>query len=222
MSDAANEVLYEVADHIATITLNRPERMNTISGPMLRALRAPAARPNADRDVRVVILTGAGRAFCAGLDLGAQRPSGTGIGSAASDGADRPRPAQHPADRAARDRQADDLRPQRRRRRLRHGHRARLRHPHHGASRPSSPPPSPSAASCRRSGGTWLLPRLVGWSKAAEIIFTGRTLTRRSECLELGPRQRGRARRRADDAAPRAGAARSPPTRRSPCRPPSA
>src|SRR5580698_122645 len=63
------EVLYATADHVATITLNRPERMNTISGPMLRQLTERLLEADADRDVRVVILTGTGRAFCAGLDL---------------------------------------------------------------------------------------------------------------------------------------------------------
>src|SRR5580698_4411779 len=63
------DVLYSVADHIATITLNRPERMNTISGPMLAQLTQRLLEADADKDVRVVLLTGTGRAFCAGLDL---------------------------------------------------------------------------------------------------------------------------------------------------------
>ena len=66
-TDKTNEVLYEVADHIATITLNAPERMNTISGPMLNDLARLLTEANEDRNVRVVILTGKGRAFCAGL-----------------------------------------------------------------------------------------------------------------------------------------------------------
>ncbi|MCU1360248.1 MAG: putative enoyl-CoA hydratase, partial [Ilumatobacteraceae bacterium] len=76
------EVLYEVDQHIATITLNAPERMNTISGPMLAALSARLLQADRDRDVRCIILTGAGRAFCAGLDLAAQMagPAG-GLGN---------------------------------------------------------------------------------------------------------------------------------------------
>ena len=69
MQTESNEVLYDVADHIAVITLNAPERMNTISGPMLNDLTRLLIRANEDRDVRCVILTGNGRAFCAGLDL---------------------------------------------------------------------------------------------------------------------------------------------------------
>jgi len=67
--EAAPEVLYAVEDAIATITLNRPERMNAISGPMLAKLSGDLLRADADPEVRVVILTAKGRAFCAGLDL---------------------------------------------------------------------------------------------------------------------------------------------------------
>ena len=72
-----SEVLYEVVDHVATVTLNAPERMNTISGPMLHDLSARLLDADRDRDVRCVVLTGAGRAFCAGLDLGAQMAGGS-------------------------------------------------------------------------------------------------------------------------------------------------
>ena len=64
-----SEVLYEVSDHVATITLNAPERMNTISGPMLAALSEHLLAADRDRDVRCIVLTGSGRAFCAGQDL---------------------------------------------------------------------------------------------------------------------------------------------------------
>src|SRR4249919_4182097 len=74
------EVLYEVADGIATLTLNRPDRMNAISGPMLAKLSADLLKANADPKVRVVVLTGAGRAFCVGLDL-VDATQGSGIGS---------------------------------------------------------------------------------------------------------------------------------------------
>ncbi|HVR29277.1 MAG TPA: enoyl-CoA hydratase/isomerase family protein, partial [Thermoanaerobaculia bacterium] len=63
------EVLYDVDGAIATITLNAPHRMNTISGPMLEGLAELLVRANEDPGVRVVILTATGRAFCAGLDL---------------------------------------------------------------------------------------------------------------------------------------------------------
>src|SRR3982751_4695277 len=79
-AETAPEVLYEVADGIATLTLNRPERMNAISGPMLAKLGADLLKANADPNVRVVLLTGAGRAFCVGLDL-VDATQGSGIGS---------------------------------------------------------------------------------------------------------------------------------------------
>ena len=63
MQTESNEVLYEVADHIAVITLNAPERMNTISGPMLNDLTRLLIRANEDRDVRWTSATRR-RPFC--------------------------------------------------------------------------------------------------------------------------------------------------------------
>lgn len=184
-ADAAPEVLYEVADGIATITLNRPERMNAISGPMLAKLGQDLLKANADPKVRVIVLTGAGRAFCVGLDL-VDATQGSGIGSASQAQAvsvnldlrntpptilfnlDKPTicalngaAAGYGLDTAL----GCDIRIM--------GESAKL-----------------AAAFVKRgvvpeSGGTWLLPRLVGWSKAAELIFTGRTLSA-AESLALG------------------------------------
>ena len=80
----SDEVLYEVSEHIATITLNAPDRMNTISGPMLRTLSDYLLEADRDPEVRCIILTGKGRAFCAGLDL---RPQSGGVGGLAGSGA---------------------------------------------------------------------------------------------------------------------------------------
>ncbi|GLO71058.1 methylglutaconyl-CoA hydratase [Phaeobacter inhibens] len=55
---------------VATLTLNRPEKHNAMSGEMLQELKAAAAALAKDRAVRVVVLTGAGKSFCAGGDLG--------------------------------------------------------------------------------------------------------------------------------------------------------
>jgi enoyl-CoA hydratase/carnithine racemase len=179
------EVLYSTGDHVATITLNRPERMNTISGPMLRQLTERLVEADADRDVRVIVLTGTGRAFCAGLDLSeVVRPSQAGDISNVNAGFNdldlRNTPptvlfnlgkpticalngsaAGYGMDTAL----GCDIRI------MAEG--AKL-----------------AAAFTKRgivpeSGGTWFLPRLIGWSKAAELIFTGRTLTA-AECLEMG------------------------------------
>ncbi|MEP2830711.1 enoyl-CoA hydratase-related protein [Parvibaculum sp.] len=170
------EVLYEVADHIATITLNAPERMNTISATMLDQLTVRLKEADADPDVRCVILTGAGRAFCAGLDLRAQTQgaglsigSSGGVTSTSLDLKNTPptvmQEMETPTICALNGGAAGygmdtalgcDIRIM--------GKSAKL-----------------AAAFCKRglvpeSGGTWYLPRLIGWSKAAELIFTGRTL----------------------------------------------
>lgn len=65
------QVLYEVTGGVATVTLNRPEQRNALSGQMLTELVDAMVRAKADDDVRAVVLTGAGdKAFCAGADLG--------------------------------------------------------------------------------------------------------------------------------------------------------
>jgi enoyl-CoA hydratase len=62
-------ILYEARGRIATVTLNRPEKFNTIRPPMPEELEKALAAANADREVRVIILKGAGKAFCAGFDF---------------------------------------------------------------------------------------------------------------------------------------------------------
>jgi enoyl-CoA hydratase len=63
-------LLYDAHEAIATITLNRPERLNTIVPPMPEELEAAVHAAIADEQVKVIVLRGAGRAFCAGFDLG--------------------------------------------------------------------------------------------------------------------------------------------------------
>jgi len=63
-------LLYESDGAVATLTLNRPERLNTIVPPMPDEIEAAVAEANGDPEVRVIILRGAGRAFCAGFDFG--------------------------------------------------------------------------------------------------------------------------------------------------------
>ena len=186
-----SEVLYDVRDHVATVTLNAPDRMNTISGPMLDAISARLLDADRDPAVRCIVLTGAGRAFCAGLDLSAQMAahadgaSGSlgGLGSLDANpgefdirnappivlhGIDTPTvcalnggAAGYGLDLAL----GCDIRVASERAKLNPGF----------AKRGILP----------ESGGTWLLPRIVGYAKAAEIAFTGRTLTA-VEALDLG------------------------------------
>jgi enoyl-CoA hydratase/carnithine racemase len=174
---------YEVSDHIATITLIRPERMNTISPAMLDELTQTLVKANQDSAARVVVLTGTGRAFCAGLDLN-EASAGEGIGGGARQAPetidlrntpptvlfamDKPvicalngSAAGYGMDLAL----GCDIRIM--------ADNAKL-----------------AAAFVKRgvlpeSGGTWFLPRMLGWAKAAEIIFTGRTLSA-AECLAEG------------------------------------
>lgn len=182
-----SEVLLEVSDHVATITLNAPERMNTISGPMLDQLSHLLLDADRDRDVRCIVLTGAGRAFCAGLDLQAQMASKSGslggLGSLDSNpgefdlrnappivlhGIDTPTicalnggAAGYGLDLAL----GCDIRV--------------------AADTAKLNPGFAKRGILPESGGTWLLPRMVGYAKAAEIAFTGRTLSA-AESLELG------------------------------------
>ena len=64
-------ILYQVEESVLTITLNRPEQLNAFNGPMLKDLLDAFDRADADDHVRAIIVTGAGRAFCAGADLSA-------------------------------------------------------------------------------------------------------------------------------------------------------
>jgi len=67
-------ILYTKTDHIGTITLNRPETLNSFTGPMSEEVLAALDGIEADGDVRVFVLTGAGRAFCSGANVGGMAP----------------------------------------------------------------------------------------------------------------------------------------------------
>ena len=95
----AGVVLLEVADRIATVTLNRPEARNAMSSELIDELRTCVARAHADDEVDVLVLTGADPAFCAGLDLKElgrdggplrRRPSGSAGSGGADGGEDAP------------------------------------------------------------------------------------------------------------------------------------
>jgi enoyl-CoA hydratase/carnithine racemase len=66
---AYEEIIYEVSEQIATVTLNRPDKLNSFTNRMLKEIIAAFDESDADDNVRAVIVTGSGRAFCAGADL---------------------------------------------------------------------------------------------------------------------------------------------------------
>ncbi len=179
----SSELLFERDGHIATITLNRPDRMNTISRAMLDQLTDALLDADRDEQIRAIILTGSGRAFCAGLDV-KSAAAGSGIGSQSTtvtptiDRRATPPTVLHNLDTPT------------------------ICALNGGAAgygfdtamgcdlRIAAQGVKLSAAFTKRgivpeSGGTWILPRLIGWARASELIFTGRTLLA-EEALEMG------------------------------------
>ena len=177
------ELTVESSAHVATLTLNRPDAMNTISQSMLSSLSRELIAADENPEIRAIIITGAGRAFCAGLDLqDAASEEGVGRGGFALqpsiDLKTFPPNVLHHIDTpsicalngGAAGFGMDlalgcDIRVA--------GRSAKL-----------------AAAFTKRgvvpeSGGTWLLPRLLGWARACDIVFRGQTLDAQ-RCLELG------------------------------------
>jgi len=176
------DLLVERDGPVLVLTLNRPERLNAISFPMLEQLSEALLAADRDPEVRAIVVTGAGKGFCAGLDL-KDVAAGTGVG-AGNPGAGRfdlrnspplvlyqtDKPTLCALNGAAAGYGMDlallcDI-------------------------RVASENAKLAAVFTKRSvlpesGGTWLLPRLVGWEKACEIAFRGRVVPAQ-EALELG------------------------------------
>lgn len=161
----------EVADSVATLTLDRPDALNSLTVPLKEELLATFRRVARDRDVRAIVLTGAGRAFCAGQDLRERLEPG------AAPLASEVRERYNPLILAMRT----------------------LEKPIVGAINGVAAGAGASLAfACDiriaaegasfvlafgrvglvpDSGATWFLPRLVGGAKAAELAFTGESLS---------------------------------------------
>ncbi len=84
------DIIYEKSDRVATITLNRPERMNAWRAQLERELRAATADAEEDPQIGAIVVTGAGKAFCAGLDMAAltKIASEAGLGDELAEGRD--------------------------------------------------------------------------------------------------------------------------------------
>lgn len=176
------EVSLDIVDHVATIAFNRPEKQNTISPSMLRSLSELMLEADRNPDVRAIVITGSGKFFCAGLDLrGSAITDNLGdssAGPATLDLRNAPPTVLHHLDTptiAALNGSAAGYGMD-----LALGCDIRIM-----ANSAKLAAAFTARGVVPESGGTWILPRLVGWSKAAEIIFTGKTLTA-PECEELG------------------------------------
>ncbi len=184
-------VLYDVTDRVATLTLNRPERLNAWTGRMETEYRRALAEAEADPGVGVIVVTGAGRGFCAGADAAAlDRLAGEGTyDSGVDDDAPTPGFGVHPD----------------------------FDHPwafHLGLSKPVIGALNGAAAGAglvlacyydlryaaagaklttafarvglpAEYGLSWLLPRLVGTARAAELLLTSRVVLA-EEAAEIG------------------------------------
>jgi enoyl-CoA hydratase/carnithine racemase len=178
MSDT---VLLERDGHVGLITLNRPERLNAINTDMIARLSEVLLQCEQDRTVRVIILTGAGRGFCSGLDLQAVADGSMGVGAGGSPGG--VSISEHPPFVL---------------RRMDTPVVCALNGPASGygmdlalgcdfvvASEQATFVSPVKRSLVPESGGTWLLPRLIGWQKACEVVLLARRLDAR-EIERLG------------------------------------
>jgi enoyl-CoA hydratase/carnithine racemase len=181
------DILYRVEDGVAVVTLNRPDRLNAWRGEMERDVRAAMRLATDDANVRVIVLTGAGRGFCAGADMNVLQSIQSG-GRAAS--------VTPPFDPAAR----ADFRKQ-------NSWLPSVPKPVIGAIngacaglgmvyalytdfRIASESAVFTTAFAKRGliaehGISWLLPRLIGFGQAAELLFSSRKVNA-AEALALG------------------------------------
>ncbi len=179
------EILYAVEDHVLTITLNRPEKLNAFTGRMMFEVLDAIDRADADDDVRAVIFTGAGRAFCAGADLSA----GSGTFDSRDRSADVGIEGQRDGGGRVSLRLYDCKKPLI----------AAINGPAVGVGVTMTLPMDIRLASndarfgfvfarrgiCLEATSSWFLPRVVGVSRALEWTYTGRVFPA-SEALEAG------------------------------------
>jgi 2-(1,2-epoxy-1,2-dihydrophenyl)acetyl-CoA isomerase len=179
----SEHVLYEVTNRVATITLNRPERLNALTPTMRRGLLDAVLESDSRDDVRAIVVTGAGRGFCSGGDVKAMNEANeTGR---SRDLSEKITPVRDKAVLAMREASKPLI--------------AAVNGPAAGAGmnialacdiRIASSTARFGQTFSRRGlhpdwGGTYFLPRIVGMAKACELIWSGRMIDA-DEALELG------------------------------------
>jgi len=168
-------VLYAVADGVATVTLNRPEAMNAWTPQLSDELTMALGAADTDDSVRAIVITGAGKAFCAGADLGGGEEGFRGGEAGTYDGPRRwPHHTSKPVIAAI------------------NGHAVGvgITYPMLADIRIASETAKIQYAMVRRGilpelGSHVILPRIIGFSRAAELLLTGRMLSG-AEAAELG------------------------------------
>lgn len=168
-------VLYAVADGVATVTLNRPEAMNAWTPQLSDELTMALGAADTDDSVRAIVITGAGKAFCAGADLSGGEEGFRGGEASTYDGPRRwPHHTSKPVIAAI------------------NGHAVGvgITYPMLADIRIASETAKIQYAMVRRGilpelGSHVILPRIIGFSRAAELLLTGRMLSG-AEAAELG------------------------------------
>ncbi len=182
-------LLYEVQDYVATITLNRPEKMNAFNPTMLQLWADAIESAGHDEGVRVVVVTGKGRGFCSGGDVSKKEVGGDLFGESLVAGRNGLRHSVHQVPRAL----------------------ANLEKPYIAAVNGAAVGAGMDMASMADmrivsdrakfgmayvrvgltpgDGGAYFLPKIVGMARALELMWSGRIFTAQ-EALEMGYAQR--------------------------------
>ncbi len=184
-------LLYEVEDHVAVITLNQPEKMNAFSPEMLELWTDAIARSSRDEDVRAIVVTGSGRGFCSGGDMSSGRAGGDLYGGSESvvAGRNNLRHSVHAVPRALLNLEKPYI--------------AAVNGAAVGAGMDMASMADIRIASDKAKfgmgyvrvgltpgdGGAYFLPKIVGMSRALELMWTGR-IFQAEEALAMGYVQR--------------------------------
>ena len=191
MTTEHQDVLYDVQDRVAVITLNRPEKLNALSADLTAGLAEYIDRAWTDSEVRVVVLTGAGRGFCSGQDLSGPSIAERGSGPEAPERPPSVADRRHNLRGVQRVGRAVQL--------LDKPYIAAVNGPAAGAGmdlasmadiRIAARDAKFTQAYSRNAiipgnGGCYFLPRILGMAKALELLWTSRTFTA-DEALALG------------------------------------